>query len=245
MARKAFIPQVGERALILGMTGSGKTAFASWLLIRIPTAPIIIMDTKDEPKFEKLPANVIVETMEQAQKAAHDVRYDYIIVRPPVEMLGHPHELDRLLYFAYLHLHHCVIYIDEIYSFHSNGRAGPGLIALYTRGRSKGITTICSSQKPKFISSFVMSESQRYYIFRLQDIKDRKRVGEVISDFEDLPLPPKHGFYYYEIGEEAPELFKPIALDPAFDTGYVDVRPEEPSSDPGETPASVSPHVWI
>lgn len=247
--RKPFIPEAGERALIVGQTGSGKTAFATWLLIRIPTAPVIIYDTKEEAKFPKLPNSVIVQSLGELKEQYDNPEVDYIVFRPPVEMLAHPDQLDDLLFYHYTHFKHSVAYIDEMYSFHNHGRAGRGLVALYTRGRSRGITTIGSTQRPVMVSRFAVTEAQKIYAFRLGDKADRKRLSDVIPNFADLPLPPKHGFYFYESGEDNPELFKPIKLDPSLDTGYVDASPETGESDNGEGESSdnelTTKHVWI
>lgn len=240
-----FIPETGERAFIGGQTGSGKTAFAVHIMLRIPIAPIVIYDTKDEEKFLSLPNHRVVETMEQAALAYHDVTIDYIIIRPNVELLGKPELLDDMLFYHYMHFHHSVAYIDEAGMFHNGARAYKGLIALMSRGRSRGITTIASTQRPRGISRLLLTESQRFYVFRFADLDDRKRISDVIPDFAKEPLPPKHGFYYFQSGEDAPILFQPVKLDKQFDTGYVDVPKvdSQPEGDDGEAPPL--PHIWL
>jgi hypothetical protein len=240
----SHVPQLGERALIVGQTGSGKTIFAIWLLERIPFAPIFIYDTKIEPKFEALPKSVVVETLEQASVAYLDVTKDYIIIRPPIELMDKPEELDKYLLYHYHHFHHSCAYIDEGYTFHSNSRAYPGIIALMTRGRSKGITTILSSQRPRGVSRFLISESQKFYIFRLQDKDDRKRIADVIPNFHNLEQPPKHSFYYFESGDDNPVLFSPIKVDKKFEQGYVDKQVEQGETS-GEKLPEVAPHIWV
>lgn len=242
---KHFIPEIGERALIVGQTGSGKTAFATWILLRLTTAPVIIYDTKEETKFPKLPNSVVVETMERVAKEYDNPEWDYIILRPHVDMLAKPDMLDSLLYYHYQHFRHSVAYIDELYSFHNNGRAGPGIVALYTRGRSKGITTVASSQRPAMISRFCVTESQKVYAFRLGDKADRKRLSDVIPNFDKYDLPPKHGFYFYESGEDAPELMRPIKLDASLNTGYVDEVASDPDGVREPEANSGTKHVWI
>lgn len=243
--RYSFLPDRGERALIVGQTGSGKTAFCVWMMMRIPYAPIIIYDTKDETKFQRLPDSKIVVTMQEVAEAYDDEELDYIIVQPPVELLGKPDLLDDYLWFHYQHLRDSVCYIDEATTFHNNGRAYKGLIALLSRGRSRGITTIVSTQRPQGISRLCITEAQKLYIFRLGDRLDRKRLADVIPNFDDYKLPPKFGFYYFESGEDAPTMFKPVKLDRALDTGYTDVQPV-----PGEAGASihqspVTKHIWV
>lgn len=222
MSAVNIIPEPGERALVVGQTGSGKSVFVIWLLQRIKRAPIYIYDTKDEPKFRMLPANVLVENMAEALKYKNDEKVDYVIVRPPVELMGEPKILDEMLWFHYLNLQQCPAYIDEAYTFQINGRAGKGLIALLTRGRSKGITTIISSQRPVRLDRFCITEAQKIYVLAISDKADKKRLDDIIPNFSDLPKPSKHGFYFFEVGMDNPVLFKAIELDRKFDTGYVD-----------------------
>jgi hypothetical protein len=245
-----LIPQKGERCLSVGQTGSGKTYLNLWLLLRIPFAPIIIYDTKDEPKFQKLPASVVVETMDQALEKVKDDTVDYIIVRPPASLMGEPEILDEMLWIHYNELKGIPAYIDEAYTFHKNAKAGRGLIALLTRGRSKGITTIISTQRPVLISRFCITEANKLYVLRLTDKQDRKRIDDMIPNYSDEENPPKHGFYFFEAGEtEEPILFKPIKLDRMFDTGYSDASDEEQSSTIGNNPEAIDKppikHIWI
>lgn len=248
----SLIPQSGEHALIVGQNGSGKTAFACWLLARVEQAPIIVYDTKIEPKFNKFPGVVIVRTMEEALQHKDDVSVDYIVVRPPVEYMREPKLLDNMLWEHYSHFQHCPAYIDEAYTFHSNARPGPGLIALLTRGRSRGISTIISTQRPVMLSRFCITEAKKTYVFRLVDKADRRRLNDVIPDYADMPQPVKHGFYFFESGVmEEPVLFKPITLDKQFETGYTDNSSEGEgdgdgnNADPDTSTQAHLKHVWV
>lgn len=262
MAR-SIIPASGERAIIFGQTGSGKTAFGIWLVERIPDAPLIIYDTKIEPKFDRLgeytvtdenghkkvvrPVAVVQHT-EEIHDLLHDDSIDYIIVRPPDELLGEPRALDEYLWYHYQNCKGVPAFIDEAVTFQINNRAGKGLIALMQRGRSKGITTIMCSQRPVRIDRSLLTEANKIYIFYMADKADRKRVDDLISNFSDLPRPPKHGFYFFESGSEEVELMQPIKLDASKDTGYVDTSAPAGQSDGGENSGNLSNpgrHVWL
>jgi hypothetical protein len=248
-----FLPQPGERALIVGQTGGGKTVFALWLLVRLPATPAILYDTKIEPKFDQLPNSTVVQTIPEMREAAEDPRFDYVIVRPPVEMLGEPQKLDEYLWQQYLHLHGTICYIDEGGSFHArSGGAYKGLISLMMRGRSKGITTILSTQRPIRIDRTILSEMTKAYVFRIQDKRDREAIDNVIPEFSKLPIPKKHWLYFWEQDLERAILFEPVKLDAAFLTGYTDeVASGETSpnkldqTDQADDAPAPSKHIWV
>lgn len=217
---KTVLPSEGEKLLIVGQNGSGKTAFASWVLERIPTSPTLIYDTKNEPKFPMLPKSKIAESWGEVMEAMDDGETDFVIFRPPLEDLNDPDVLDSYLLEHYHSLPQVPAYIDEGYSFHKNGREGPGLTALFTRGRSKGITTIICSQRPAKISRFCVTEAQRVAAFRLMDRKDRQRLADVIPNFDRLePAKPFH-FHYFQAGDDYPILYPPVPLTQGMDTGF-------------------------
>ena len=243
-----LIVQHGERAFICGMTGSGKTTFAIWQLMHIEQSPIIIYDTKGEPKFEALPASVVVEDFPSILKAIQKDEHDYIIVRPPADVFTSPERLDKLLMEHYLYLQGHVAYIDEVATFHRNAITGTGLANLLQRGRSKGITLIMSTQRPARISRSCVSESQKFFIFRLRDRRDRKIFDEIIEEYSKLYNPPKHYFYFDEDDGEKPVLYRPVKLEAEFDTGYTDGSQSSGDADPKkETPRerALKKETWI
>jgi hypothetical protein len=250
-----FIPRVhddgngdvsADRGLIIGQTGSGKTVYTKWLLKRIPESPTVIYDTKGEAKFNTLPNSRIVSSISAVEEALDDVSLDYIILRPPTWMTADHRTMDRMLVHHELYWHKVAAYIDELYQFHAHGRAGPGITGLWTRGRSKGIIAIGSTQRPAYISPFVFSESSLFYVFWLSVEDDRKRVKNFIPGFADLPNAPKPQFYVYRQGsDEAPKLMPPVPMDEDAKKGYrADVEGEaDPDSDL-DRPAK-SGIVWL
>lgn len=259
MARNetSFIPQHGERALLVGKTGSGKTALELWLVLRMPTSPVVLYDTKIEPKFDKLPSSTMVSTIPEMLEAYKDVKFDYIIVRPPTELLGEPQKLDEYLWEHFLHMPDSVAALDEGTTFHTRtGTPFKGLLSLMMRGRSKGITTLVCTQRPVGIARNILSEMSKAYVFYLQDKRNREILDNIIPEFSKLPLPPGgprgYEFYFWEEAMHTAILYKPIPLDPAFDTGYTDVSVSKASNDSGSTdPAETTDadlptkHVWV
>lgn len=234
-----IIPKRGERALVVGKTGSGKTSFVWWMLQYIKDSPIVIMDTKIEPKFLTLPNVTVVERMEDIPERVDSNEFDYIVVRPSISIIDDHVALDNMLLWFYHNMQGFPIYVDEVLTFHSAaGRCGKGMIALMTRGRSKGITAIMSSQRPVSISRYCITEAQKLYIFRLQDRRDRVRFDDVIEDFSKQPMIPDHYFYYIDHKTmETPIKMAPIKLSEEADTGYVDETADDDNN--------VTSSIWI
>jgi DNA helicase HerA-like ATPase len=234
-----LIPQAGERALIVGQTGGGKTRFATWLLRRVEQSPIVIYDTKEEPHFLTLPYVSIATSLKEVTEQIRKSESDYIIFRPPLSITADPTMLDNLLLYHYHNFKGVPAYIDEIYSFHNSARAGAGLIGLLTRGRSRGITTIMSTQRPAWLSMFAISEAQKLYIFNLSLNDDKKKIaGAGISNFENLPRPPKFGFWFFVQGTDKPVLYSPVKLERGDKGGYTD----DTASDASDAAKSA---IWI
>lgn len=224
MEKRNILIQQGERGLIVGQTGGGKTGFLVWMIMRVPMSPVIVYATKHEPKFEHLPSVVFCSTQEELDAAYHNQVADYIVMIPDIDTCNDPRLLDELLFQHYLRYPNSVCCIDELFMFHNNGRHGRGLLALYTRGRSRGITTVAATQRPAWISGFAISEAQRYYAFYLEMEADKKKLKPALLL---APDPPKYGFYYWESGQKEITRYGAVKLDKGLDTGYIDQAPPE------------------
>lgn len=243
--KRLIIPQRGERALIVGATGSGKSAFARHVLEHVETSPIIIYDTKIEDKFVTLPGSIIVTNNNALEEALDNEKIDYIIYRPPIDVVNDPMMLDDLLLKHYNDYHETVAYIDEIFQFHKGSRHGPGLMSLLTRGRSRGISTIMSSQRPSFLSRFCVTESQHFFVFRLIDYKDKQRLGDVIPNFQDREEPEDFGFWYYNVKEKEPQLFRKIVLAPEKVPEYITGAGNETEDEKSDVEQPLNKLIWI
>lgn len=220
-----LIPERGERSLIVGQTGQGKTGLATWLLKRIERAPIIIYDTKHENKFLNLPASRFVTSFADVLEDLKEGTSDYIVFRPPSDVLDDPQELDEYLYRHYMDLPGVDLYVDEAKQFHtSTGRPFKGVQNIQERGRSRGITAIWSTQRPKMISNSIITEAQKIFIMYLPFEQDHKKLQELVPGFKDVPMlkPETYQFYFANQRKGTCELFNPVKLDKGIDSGYTD-----------------------
>lgn len=212
-----LVPETGQRELIIGPTGSGKTLFAGWLLRRLPVSPIVIYDTKDEPSFAHLRRAKVVDDWDEVHECLEDEEVDYIVFRPQgVDA----EELDGYLLDHFNELEGVPAYIDELADFHSQtGFAYEGLTHLLRKGRARAQTTIMSTQRPSHISRLCYTESQKFCVFRLVHEDDQKHVAKFIPGYRGLPQPPQYGFYFRQIsdGDAPPRLVEAVELDHPID----------------------------
>jgi DNA helicase HerA-like ATPase len=215
----------GERGLIVGQTGSGKSVLLKALLRYAPIAPVVILDTKGED-FGGVP--LPQESMERISSIDEfDRRWrrpvrkipDYILIEPDGLEASDPDALDGYLQIIDRRKIPTVVGIDEAYMLHRSGRAGPGLTGLLTRGRSKGISTILASQRPKWLSRFCLTEATVIYVFQLIDTDDRKRIAEVSPYLRDT-IPNRYSFYSWAQGDKGYKYNPPLNIPKEWDNGY-------------------------
>lgn len=207
MPKRVVIPGFGERALIVGQTGSGKTELAKYLLWNMPS-PVVVYDTKDEPALEPI-ADLIGGPDDLHDMAEEEP--DIVIVKTPPAMSADPAALDELLQRHYQHYKGWAAYLDEAYMFSSGAKTLPGLTGLLTRGRSRGIATVACTQRPRWVSRFMVSEAQHIYLMRLVDQDDRDRVGQIMPEADTL-RPERFHFYHYRVGDDSATAHPPITM---------------------------------
>lgn len=205
--RKSLIPQRGERAIVFGQAGSGKSIACAWMLHYMPL-PIVIYDTKVSPSLVScFPSADIVDGLE---KWNAKLKKPVTILRPSPEEISDPVFLDDVLWRLYLKKESMTIYVDEALDLHHNGRAGRGLVACVSRGREQGITLIAGTQRPAWVSLYLASEAQHYFVFKLRLKADRDRI-EQITGFK-LPKLEKHHFVHID-NDDDPVLYGPVPME--------------------------------
>lgn len=209
----------GERGLLVGKTGSGKTQNGLFQIQNTPLWPRLIFDTKIEDAFFSLPqgdetlhhVTGLDDFLDYAKNTKRENMPDYLLVRPTAHEFVDPELLDEYMGIAYAKFGSCFIFIDEVGNFHKNGRALPHLMNVLCRGRSRGKTTLMGTQRPAFISRSCLTESDRFYIHQLTDLKDRVRLADVVPEFDKVLKPPKYHFWHFSHADhEQCELYKPV-----------------------------------
>lgn len=184
-----------DRAALIGATGCGKTVLAQYLVEdpnkrnsvvynNKPSDRILQMWTRRQTNVENF------ETLETLQD-------ERIIYTPPVQETLSPELQDRFFEWIYAR-RYTRLYIDEATSLRGGVNPSYHLQACICRGRERGISTITATQRPARIPAILISESEHFYIFRLNYLPDRQRIYELtgISVDEQTDL-NRYEFFYY------------------------------------------------
>lgn len=146
-----------ERVALVGQTGSGKTFFAKHMLAA--SRRLIVCDAKGEitasDDWDLQPFDQGIRDLERGKPAR--------LLVPPLLDDDEWEAVFRKIY----SLRYVRVYIDEMYNV-GPPRGSRALRALYTQGRSKHISMWGSSQRPRFIPGFTLSEAGWVIMFRLQ-----------------------------------------------------------------------------
>lgn len=148
------LPQ-GQHVLLSGMTGSGKTTLLRRLLELRRWC--IVIDTKYELAWDGWPIMSRVSSVFD--------NGEHVIYRPR-DLSG----IEQVLARCYDEGGWSVA-IDEIYSITwapgsaSIGAYPPSYVKSLTRGRSRSLTVITGTQRPRFLPLFAMTESSHFFIF--------------------------------------------------------------------------------
>lgn len=198
----------GERAALVGRSGSGKTYLGRYLMLRTPLR-WVVLDSKWDPGYDRYaPLKGIcgARTLTRAWDGQQ-----IVVVRPkPSEnkaaildmWLGELH--DWFEGFGTL--------IDETYQVSVGTQPGDGLTGLVTRGRARRQTVIMGCQRPTWVPLFVFTESNFVAELSLSTDKDRKRVADstgVPAAMEQLP--PRY-WLWIDIAGASATKYGPVTI---------------------------------
>lgn len=182
------LPGNDERLTIYGMTGSGKTNAALWHLSKrnFLEVPWLILDFKGDSHIAALSGT---REIPHGGKAPREPGIHIARPLPDADDTW----VDDLLWNVW-HNGNTGVYTDEAYMI---GTRSKPFNALLTQGRSKKIPMITLTQRPVWVSRFVVSEAEFHQVFFLSDAADRDIVERLIPyDIKDQRLERYHSWYY-------------------------------------------------
>lgn len=181
------MPRIDQRTLILGSTGSGKTTMGAWLLSHAPfdEMPYVMIDYKRDGLLAKI-------------KHKKEIQLDQMPTKPGLYHLkpnpvSDDEKMEEWLYAAW-RKREIGLYVDEALRLPTKKTGA--FESILTQGRSLHIPVISLSQRPVDLTRYAFSESNHVVIFRLTDIRDRKKVGEYVPVDTDYKLRKFHSLWY-------------------------------------------------
>lgn len=187
-----YIPATG-RGVLVGMTGSGKSTLARLLLA--PYRWVAAIDPKgllDWSGYER------VTTIKDFYRS----KSEKIIYAPEAHELRSPECIDTFFRIVY-HRKNTYTYVDEVYAVSYRNEIPPHYHSILTRGRERGIGLLSATQRPMLIPTVIMSESENWYVFRLNMEGDRRKVEQSIGlSQEAIQRLPKRYFYFVKADED-------------------------------------------
>jgi DNA helicase HerA-like ATPase len=211
------LPQSDDRIAILGKTGSGKTVAGLWHLSKqdIDARPWVIIDFKGD---------VNINNIDKAQSIEYDTNLSklkpglYILRVMPDE----EEELDAWFVKVW-ETENIGVMVDEGFMV---GQRSRGFNMCLIQGRSKHITMIVLSQRPVWMSRYVLSEASFIQAFSLNDRDDTRSVKRFVEDRGNLSVlnrVPRYHSYYYDVSEDDLRVLAPV---PAVDVilGDIDAK---------------------
>lgn len=182
-----FRPGPSDRAMFIGITGSGKTTVAEYLL-RWRTYRVVL-DVKGTITWAGYERHESLDTLMRSDGPR-------LLYRPAFEELENEEVLDSFFRWVYLRKN-CTCYVDEIQGVASATRYPLYLAACLQRGRERGVSLWASTQRPAKIPLIFLTESEHCFTFRLKLPEDRDRMEEVTGvAAETVAQLPKHFFLY-------------------------------------------------
>lgn len=183
------LPGVSDRTAVIGMTGSGKTVFAAWLLSRqrLDVRPWVWLDFKNEELLDQI-GSPPLQRLRLDELPDRKRGLWRLSVRP-----GLDDALEQWLWRIWQR-ENIGLFCDECSLIPSRA----AFKAILRQGRSKRIPVIACTQRPVDCDREIFTESNYLAVFKVKDRRDAK----IIEDFSgsltltEQPLPDYWAHWY-------------------------------------------------
>lgn len=209
------LPNMTNRTVVIGETGTGKSVFALWLLANQEwnKYPWTVLDYKGDGLIDEVFSikHPLIKTLKVGDKPPK---------KPGLYRLCPNVETDDAEVLKYLwglyYNEDNGLYIDEGYAVPDEKNCAP-LNAIFTQGRARNTPVICCYQRPVFMSRFAVAQASFVSVFEQDDERDLKTTkqfvrdakapnGTLITPFTELP---KHYSLWYDKGARRTDVLQP------------------------------------
>jgi hypothetical protein len=195
-----------KRISFIGKTRTGKTFLSNYLLSHFQNRKdmqIILLDPKHErrnfgdgstlelPKLVKeYKKNIKVQCFQEYHwNAELDNMVDHLLKRG-----------------------NAIVDLDELGGIATASQVPDGITRLATQGGGKGVGLWSKYQKPLGVPRVIKSQSEYFFMFRINPLDDRKEMLNYIPDERILTKIPKYFFWIYQDDFDTAILCKPLEL---------------------------------
>lgn len=202
----------GERWIIVGKTGSGKSVFARYILAQWSRAhwPVLIIDPKHGYEtFAEEPERATLERPWRVNSLRDLFGVAPVVIYQPAMPARHDPVLDMIL-FAVLEHGFYVVEIEDTAGMMTSQLAPEGYMALITQGRAKKVSVLTLAQRPFNIPDVAMSQADHVIVFRQLGAANIKRMVDFTQDPAMAYPLAKYQFRYWNEELDKSRKFAPL-----------------------------------
>jgi energy-coupling factor transporter ATP-binding protein EcfA2 len=186
----------GERGIIIGQTGCGKSHLAVRLLPK--EGPLLIIDPK---RLLQYPARVI-DSPDKLEKRDPLQRFLY---RPKEKYLTDIAAYDAVYKWAYHQGKPITVYTDDLVGVLHKNSYPEHLGFNYMMGRAKDIRMLSAIQRPRWVPLYTLTESTKLYVFRLVSRDDIRFIQSIVPGYDPKNFRSPFGFTFYNVKDAGSE----------------------------------------
>lgn len=203
--------KAGERVVISGRTGSGKTALGAWLLAK-STQHWVILNPKHTAGYKNLPGANVLKGFNVRKMEKSIEKHQFTVINFTGAEANDPMFMDSIISYLHTNFENIGVCVDELYSIHKKGQPGPGLVGWLTRGRELRQSFLGMTQRPAWVSRFVYSEAGAIVGMDLTMKDDRKRLFETTGADGFLKRMDAYYWRWYDVSNDAASFWAPVPL---------------------------------
>ncbi len=208
----------GQRAMVAGRTGMGKSTLGCWLLSR-SNSHWLILNPKHTKSYQGLEDQNTITSFDKKRVSQSLEKHRFTIFNPENIESGVEY-LDLIVEWLSETYDNVGLCCDELYTMHKgNAQAGSGLIGWLTRGREKKQSFLGLTQRPRWISQFIFSESDYIGSLDLTLNDDRKRMSELTGHDIFMERQEPYKWLWYDVAKDHIRKFGPVPVAPKTENG--------------------------